>query len=228
MRMDVTCSQRCVCVYTLIYIYIYFILELRPMPIGTCISYRQFLKKWNRNPQVERSGASKCCNKVLCNIHSLKRTAKAPENRPGPKRKQSSSNHPFSGANNTMLVSGRVCPGFRPWRMRILWHGSQLYSKAHRATTSVTGLSKHLFLANCTCSRVGWSFMLVKAQKNPPITMKVPYFLGQSWRLIVSHLCFVNVLFVHLWMALPTSKLPDSCQNNTGSPFRTEKLNARG
>ena len=39
------------------------------------------------------------------NLHSLKLTAKAPENRPGPKRKRSYSNHPFSGA---MLVSGRV------------------------------------------------------------------------------------------------------------------------
>ena len=38
-------------------------------------------------------------------LHSLKLTAKAPENRPGPKRKRSYSNHPFSGA---MLVSGRV------------------------------------------------------------------------------------------------------------------------
>ena len=41
-------------------------------------------------------------------IHSLKLTAKAPENSPGPKRKQSYSNHPFSGAK--MLVSGRVHP----------------------------------------------------------------------------------------------------------------------
>ena len=38
-------------------------------------------------------------------IHSLKLTY-APENRPGPKRKQSSSNHPFSDAK--MLVLGRV------------------------------------------------------------------------------------------------------------------------
>ena len=37
--------------------------------------------------------------------YSLKLTANAPENRPGPKRKRSYSNHPFSGA---MLVSGRV------------------------------------------------------------------------------------------------------------------------
>ena len=32
----------------------------------------------------------------------------APENRPKPNRKQSYSNHPFSGANSKMLVSGRV------------------------------------------------------------------------------------------------------------------------
>jgi len=32
-------------------------------------------------------------------IASLKLTAKAPENRQGPKRKRSHSNHPFSGAN---------------------------------------------------------------------------------------------------------------------------------
>ena len=38
-------------------------------------------------------------------VPSLKLTAKAPENRPKPKRKGSSSNHQFSGA---MLVSGRV------------------------------------------------------------------------------------------------------------------------
>ena len=38
----------------------------------------------------------------------LKLTAKAPENRPGPKTKRSYSNHPFSGAK--MLVSGRVHP----------------------------------------------------------------------------------------------------------------------
>ena len=31
-------------------------------------------------------------------IHSLKLTAKAPENRPKPKREPSYSNHPFSGA----------------------------------------------------------------------------------------------------------------------------------
>ena len=31
-------------------------------------------------------------------IPSLKLTARAPENRPGPERKQSYSNHPFSGA----------------------------------------------------------------------------------------------------------------------------------
>ena len=35
-----------------------------------------------------------------------KKTNIAPENRPGPKRKQSSSNYPFSGAK--ILVSGRV------------------------------------------------------------------------------------------------------------------------
>ena len=40
------------------------------------------------------------------NIHTLPETNIAPENRPGPKRKQSYSNHPFSGAK--MLVSGRV------------------------------------------------------------------------------------------------------------------------
>ena len=39
-------------------------------------------------------------------VPSLKLTAKAPENRPGPKRKQSYSNHPFSGAN-LLLVSER-------------------------------------------------------------------------------------------------------------------------
>ncbi len=38
-------------------------------------------------------------------VHSLKLTAKAPENRPGPKRKSILKKHPFSGA---MLVSGRV------------------------------------------------------------------------------------------------------------------------
>jgi len=43
------------------------------------------------------------------NLPSLKLTAKAPENRPGPKRKQSYSNHPFSGA---MLVLGRVGDDF--------------------------------------------------------------------------------------------------------------------
>ena len=32
-------------------------------------------------------------------IHSLKLTANAPENRPGPKRKRSYSNHPFLGAS---------------------------------------------------------------------------------------------------------------------------------
>ena len=36
---------------------------------------------------------------------TLPKTNIAPENRPGPKRKQSYSNHPFLGA---MLVSGRV------------------------------------------------------------------------------------------------------------------------
>ena len=41
------------------------------------------------------------------NLPSLKLTAKAPENRPGPKRKGLSSKHPFSGAN-LLLVSGRV------------------------------------------------------------------------------------------------------------------------
>ena len=40
-------------------------------------------------------------------LHSLRLTAKAPENRPKPKRKRSSSNHPFSGVNS-LLVSGRV------------------------------------------------------------------------------------------------------------------------
>ena len=42
-------------------------------------------------------------------IHSLKLTAKAPENRPGPERKRSysNSNHPFSGVNS-LLVSGRL------------------------------------------------------------------------------------------------------------------------
>ena len=39
-------------------------------------------------------------------IHSLQLTANNPENRPGPKRKGSSPNHPLSGA---MIVSGRVC-----------------------------------------------------------------------------------------------------------------------
>ena len=38
-------------------------------------------------------------------LHSLKLTAKTPENRPGPKRKGSCSNHPFPDA---MLVFGRV------------------------------------------------------------------------------------------------------------------------
>ena len=41
---------------------------------------------------------------IPCLLHSLKLTAKAPENRPNPKRKESSSNPPFSGAK--MLVSG--------------------------------------------------------------------------------------------------------------------------
>ena len=40
-------------------------------------------------------------------LASLKLTAKAPENRPGPKRKGSSSNHPFSG---DMLVSVSATP----------------------------------------------------------------------------------------------------------------------
>ena len=40
-------------------------------------------------------------------LHSLKPTAKARENRQRPKRKQSYSNHPFSGAK-WLLVSGRV------------------------------------------------------------------------------------------------------------------------
>ena len=41
-------------------------------------------------------------------LPSLKLTANAPENRPGPKRKLNSfSNHPFLGAN-LLLVSGRV------------------------------------------------------------------------------------------------------------------------
>ena len=35
---------------------------------------------------------------LLRKLPSLKLTAKAPENGPGPKRKRSSSNHPFSGA----------------------------------------------------------------------------------------------------------------------------------
>ena len=43
---------------------------------------------------------------VVGNLSSLKLTANAPENRPGPNRKGLYSNHPFSGAN--MLVSGRV------------------------------------------------------------------------------------------------------------------------
>ena len=46
-----------------------------------------------------------CFNSFLSWIHSLKLTAKAPENRPNRKRKRSYSYHPFSGA---MLVSGRV------------------------------------------------------------------------------------------------------------------------
>ena len=50
---------------------------------------------------------------------ALKITAKAPENRPGPKRKGSSSNYPFSGAFAVSFREGISCvseddfPGFR-------------------------------------------------------------------------------------------------------------------
>ena len=43
-------------------------------------------------------------------LPSLKLTARALENRPGPKRKRSYSNHPFSGGN-LLLVSGRETNG---------------------------------------------------------------------------------------------------------------------
>ena len=44
-------------------------------------------------------------------IHPLKITAKAPENRQNPKRKQSYSNHPFQGL--WLLVSGRLNPSLK-------------------------------------------------------------------------------------------------------------------
>ncbi len=50
-------------------------------------------------------------NKVLIKVHEqtvhFPKLTVAPENRPGPKRKRSYSNHPFSGVN-LLLVSGRV------------------------------------------------------------------------------------------------------------------------
>ena len=48
-------------------------------------------------------------------IHALILTVR-PENRPGPKRKQSYSNHPFSGVNS-LLVSGRVYIFIHVWHV---------------------------------------------------------------------------------------------------------------
>ena len=68
---------------------------------------RSMQPKWqnagDRFPKPLGLGNSATINHQL---HSLKLTAKAPENRPKPKRKGLYSNHPFSGAK--MLVSGRV------------------------------------------------------------------------------------------------------------------------
>ena len=60
-------------------------------------------------------------------LPSRRLTAKAPENRPKrPKRKRSSSNHPFSGAN-LLLVSGRVLIWVRyclAMKVHYQFHGS--------------------------------------------------------------------------------------------------------
>ena len=72
-------------------------------------------------------------------LPSLKRTAKAPENRPGPKRKVVS-NHQFSG---TMLVSGRVrvmkslCFFFKHPRRK---QGLQLLQQMPLSTVQLLGL----------------------------------------------------------------------------------------
>ena len=47
---------------------------------------------------------------VLGSIHSVKITTKAPRNRPGPKRKRSYSNHPFSGAFAVRFREGTSLP----------------------------------------------------------------------------------------------------------------------
>ena len=78
-------------------------------------------KRWFTNTQIERKLHSP-------KLHSLKLTAKAPENRPKPNRKRSSSNHPFSGAK--MLNFGRVL--YVCITICIAWGHKDLYNQDRR------------------------------------------------------------------------------------------------
>ena len=77
-------------------------------PKNKAIKFRTFLIRFFHPPEKKKQLNMKIVfpkRKVRKDRFTLPETNIAPANRPGPERKGSSSNHPFSGA---MLVSGRV------------------------------------------------------------------------------------------------------------------------
>ena len=102
-----------------------------------------------------------------------------PESRPGPKRKRSYSNHPFSGANMvSMLVSGRLVI-LHFWFPHLKWNWLE--------TVSISG-NAHFFV---------WKVFFV-ATKNIEKLSQFAWFYGHLLFLVIFGRCFFRV--AQSWM----------------------------
>ncbi len=89
------------------------------------------------------------------NIHSLKLTAKAPENRPKrPKRKRLYSNHPFSGAK--MVVSKRVSM-YSHWLWLLPHETRHWAARAMFRPKSPSALAASMAFSSCSLSNTAFN-----------------------------------------------------------------------
>ncbi len=131
--------------------------------------------------EIYVTSLSKCDGSNMLRSPSLKLTAQAPENRPGSKRKGSSSKHPFSGAK--MLVYRKIIsPKFptETFFQFFSWSGGQLKNLKSRNLTTQRFLT--------TPALVSWIFGATFWAKKT--TYGKSYILQSSYCLITG--CFQN------------------------------------